>query len=532
MASGAPSDPAAVVGVRGLRKSYPAVLALDDINLDLRGAEVHAICGENGAGKTTLIRILSGAERPDGGVLLIDGATVDLPTPLAAHARGISTIYQELNLTPQLSAAENIFAGHLPRRSGFFVDWPALRARSREVLLRLGANFDAGARVGDLSIAQRQLVEISKALVRSSRVIIMDEPTASLSAAETAAFLGIVRRLRADGLAVLYVSHRLEEVFGIADRITVLRDGRQVASVDASDSSPADVVRFMVGRDLKHRAHQAVLPSASKPALEVRHLSSGGVFQDVSFEVMPGEIVGMYGLIGAGRTEVARAVFGLDPHESGEVNVGGTVIPRNAPRAAMRAGLIYASEDRKGIGLVLGLAVEENICMASLDKVGSHGLWSRTRARALARTFIRRLDIRPPDPAASVRSLSGGNQQKVVLAKWLATEPRVLILDEPTRGIDVGAKSEIYAIIGEMAVEGHAVVVISSELTELLAVTHRILVMRDGHLVGALDRDHATEEAVMSLATGLSGNQAPVSAIAGRPTPGPSSGPAPRSTET
>ena len=508
-----------MLAVRQLRKSYPAVLALDGINVALRTGEIHALCGENGAGKTTLIRVLSGAEQPDSGTLLFDGAPTRLPTPLAAHARGISTIYQELNLTPQLSVAENIFAGHLPRRAGLFVDWAALRQRSAEVLARLGANFDATALVGDLSIAQRQLVEISKALVRSSRVIIMDEPTASLSSTETAALLRIVRRLRSEGLAVLYVSHRLEEVFAIADRITVLRDGRQVASVLATASSPPEIVRFMVGRDLKLGGQPAALPLAAEPALEVKRLSTAGVFMDVSFEVMPGEIVGVYGLIGAGRTEVARAIFGLDPREEGEVRVAGTLIPPDAPWEAMRAGLVYTSEDRKGIGLILGLPVEENICLAALDRVGSHGFWSRRRARALARTLIKRLDIRPPEPTARARSLSGGNQQKVVLAKWLALEPRVLLLDEPTRGVDVGAKGEIYGIIREMVAGGHAVVVISSELAELLAVSHRILVMRDGRLVGGLDREHAKEEALLSLATGLKSREMPQGAAA-QPTPG------------
>lgn len=531
MTSGAPPEPVAVLGVQGVRKSYSAVLALTDIDLDLRAGEIHAVCGENGAGKTTLIRILSGAERPDAGAILMDGAAVELATPLAAHARGVRTIYQELNLTPQLSVAENIFAGDLPRRAGCFVDWAALHRRSDAVLRSVGAGFDPGAPVGDLSIAQRQLVEICKALVRSSRVIIMDEPTASLSSTETAALLRIVRRLRADGLAVLYVSHRLEEVFGIADRITVLRDGRQVASVEAAETSPAEIVRFMIGRDFAPGVAPTAAPIASNPALEVRHLSTAGVFMDVSFSVMPGEIVGIYGLIGAGRTEVARAIFGLDPRERGEVRVGGTVIPANAPWAAMRAGLVYASEDRKGVGLVLGLPMEENICLASLDRVGWHGVWRRARARALAGTLIGRLDIRPPDPMAATRSLSGGNQQKVVLAKWLATKPQVLLLDEPTRGIDVGAKAEIYAIIRELVSEGRAVVVISSELAELLAASHRILVMRDGSIVGAIDRENATEEALLSLATGVNAGTAPALATTDHPTPQAARGPGASTTE-
>lgn len=492
-----------LLDLREITKDFPGVRALDGISLDVRPGEIHAICGENGAGKSTLMKILAGAERADHGEIRMDGEVVHVVSPVEAHRVGISMIYQELNLTPQLSVSENVYAGALPRRAGVFVDWGLLHRLTSVALQRMGANFSSRSLVGDLSVAQRQLVEIAKALIRSSRVLIMDEPTASLTPFETDRLLALIRGLRAQGLSILYVSHRLEEVFSIADRITVLRDGRLVSTQAAADTSPRGIVRLMVGRDVTVGVETPPLAHDERIALDVRGLRRRGVFEDVTFQVRVGEIVGMYGLIGSGRTECARAIFGLDPYDGGEVRIDGQRLPPERPWAALEHGLAYASEDRKGLGLVLLLPVGANIAMAALDACARGPFSDERRETALADDIISRLDVRPANASILARQLSGGNQQKVVIGKWLATAPSVLLLDEPTRGVDVGAKHEIYLRIAELAAEGRAVVVISSELPELLVVPHRVLVMRDGRLVGELARGEVSEESLMGLATGV-----------------------------
>lgn len=492
-----------ILAVRGIGRTYSGVVALDDVSIDLLPGEVHAVCGENGAGKTTLMRILAGATQPDTGTIELDGETRTIRDPIGARQLGIGMIHQELDLTPQLSVAENVHAGTYPRRLGILVDRRRMFHGTHRVFERLGVHLDPRTQVGALSIAQRQLVEIAKALVRSSRILIMDEPTASLSRSETEGLLRVVRDLRGAGLSVLYVSHRLEEVMRVSDRVTVLRDGRLVGTVATAATSTQGLVRMMVGRDVRIGTAPRPVPDEAPDALRVSALSNPGVFQDVSLRVRQGEILGLYGLVGAGRTEIARALFGLDPRPAGTVHVGGSEVRPGSPQAALAAGLAYASEDRKGLGLILSASVEENLNLAAADRVSVAGAWIGARSRRLARELIGRLDVRPPEPSTPARSLSGGNQQKVVIGKWLATRPRAIIFDEPTRGVDIGAKQEIYARIRELAAEGAGVVVISSELLELLEVPHRICVVRNGRIVAETTREEATEERLMAWATGV-----------------------------
>lgn len=486
--------------VKGLSKSFPGVQALDRISLELLPRDIHAVCGENGAGKSTLMNILSGAQSPDSGEILLDGSPVLFSSPVDAYRLGISMIHQEVSLTPQLTVAENVFSGILPTRYGTFVNWRRLIGETDAVMKRLGTDFDGLAVVSDLSPAQRQQVEIAKALVRSSRILILDEPTAALTPHETASLFKIIRQLRDDGLGILYVSHRLEEIFGLADRITVLRDGKLVSTSPISQTNTDEVVRQMIGRELIE-LEQPRTSAGRDTVLTVRHLTSRGSFEDVDFQVRAGEIVGMYGLVGSGRTEVARAIFGLDARTSGTVLVGDHVVPAE-PWAAMASGVVYASEDRKSLGLVLGQTVQDNISLPVLDRQRVGVFWVAARARDLARESVRLLDIRPPRIGTIVRNLSGGNQQKVVLAKCLSIKPRIALFDEPTRGVDVGAKREIYALLRRLADNGMAVVFISSDLPEHLIVPDRVLVMRAGRIVGEVSREVASEERLMRLATG------------------------------
>ncbi|MDQ2960204.1 MAG: sugar ABC transporter ATP-binding protein, partial [Candidatus Dormibacteraeota bacterium] len=469
------------------------------VSLELMPGEVHAVCGENGAGKSTLMRLLVGVDQPDAGELVWEGTPTTIDSPAHASALGISMVHQELHLTPQLSVGENVYAGALPRRAGVLVSWRQMHRDTDAALKRLGAPFRSRDEVATLKIAHRQLVEIAKALVRASRVLILDEPTASLTRVETDALLDVVRSLRREGLATLYVSHRLEEVLAVADRVSILRDGKLVGTRHRSEVTQDDLIRLMVGR-------QVTLGAAPPPVLddrlrlEVRSLTSQGVFRDVSFTARSGEIVGLYGLIGSGRTELARAVFGLDTFEGGEVLVDGRALPSRRPWRSRQAGLVYTSEDRKAVGLILPMSIRDNIAVPNLHRLSRHGLMRPAAERALAESLVAQLHIRPPDPERPVRQLSGGNQQKIALGKWLATDPSVLLLDEPTRGIDIGAKEEVYELIRSLARQGRSIVFISSELPEMLNLPHRVLVMREGRLVGQLNRGQATEEALMALA--------------------------------
>ncbi len=490
-----------VLALRGVSKSFGAVRALREVSLELFAGEAHALAGENGAGKSTLVKTLSGVHRPDEGEILLDGAPVEFGGPAAAQEAGVAVIYQEPTLFPDLSVAENIFMGRQPRAGFGRIDRRAMREESAALFKRLGVALDPGRPARGLSIADQQLVEIAKALSREARVLIMDEPTAALSGNEVARLFNVVKALREHGCAVLFISHRLDEIFELCQRVTTLRDGAWVASEHISGLTPDDLVRRMVGRDL-----DALYPkqetTPGEVALTVGRLTREGVFTDVSFEVRRGEIVALAGLVGAGRSEVARAVFGVDRWDAGSVEVGGRRLPAGSPTAAMAAGLALVPEDRRQQGLVMDLSIERNIGLTGLRSVRRGPVISRAAERDRARDWATRLQLKFTRLGDAVNVLSGGNQQKVVLAKWLATDPAVLIVDEPTRGIDIGTKAEVHRLLSELAGRGIAILMISSDLPEVLGMADRVLVMHEGRLTAEIPRERATEENVMSAATG------------------------------
>ncbi|MFE9002185.1 sugar ABC transporter ATP-binding protein [Streptomyces sp. NPDC007875] len=494
-----------VLALEGVNKSFGAVRALRDVSLELFAGEAHALAGENGAGKSTLIKALAGVHRPDSGRVLLDGEPVVFHGPADARDVGIAVIYQEPTLFPDLSIAENIFMGRQPRRALGRIDHKAVRTSTAALMARLGVELDPDRPARGLSIADQQIVEIAKALSFDARVLIMDEPTAALTGSETARLFSVVETLRAEGAAVLFISHRLEEIFELCQRVTILRDGRWVASEPLTELTQDDLVRRMVGRDLAE-LYPKQDSRVGETALSVRRLTREGVFRDVSFEVRRGEIVALAGLVGAGRTEVAQAVFGVDRADAGEVRVDGTVLRPGSPTAAMDAGLALVPEDRRQRGLVMEMSIERNIGLTGLDRLGRAGLVQRTRERGRATDWAVRLQLKYGSLADHVGVLSGGNQQKVVLAKWLATEPTVLIVDEPTRGIDVGTKAEVHRLLSSLAADGLAVLMISSDLPEVLGMADRVLVMHEGRLVAEIPRAEATEESVMAAATGLTGD--------------------------
>ena len=489
----------AVLRMTGISKTFPGIKALTDVDLTVRAGEVHAIVGENGAGKSTLMKILSGLYQPDTGTIELDGRPVRISGPIDARRRGIGMVYQELNLVPDLSVEENIMLGATPRKAGF-VDRKALRARATEVLAELGTRIEPSDIVGTLSVSQQQIVEIAKAYASSPRIIVLDEPTSALSELEAQALFRVIERMRSAGIAIIYISHRLREVIELADEVTVLRDGRLIETRSAEGITAADMIRLMVGRDLTD-----VFPKREVEigdvVLEVDGLSRAGAFEDVSFTVRAGEIVGLAGFVGAGRTEVARAIFGLDRPDAGTIKVGGVERTIHAPRDGVAAKIAYVPEDRKRDGLVPELTVKDNISLAILDRISTAGWIRAGEEKKLARAKATELGVNPPVIERKVNTFSGGNQQKVVFAKWLATQPEVLILDEPTRGVDVGAKADIHTIVGELAAQGVAILMISSELPEVLAVSDRIVVLHEGRLTAVLDRG-ATEQDVMRAATG------------------------------
>jgi rhamnose transport system ATP-binding protein len=482
-------------------KSYGAVRALRDGTIALRPGEVRALMGENGAGKSTLVKLLGGVARLDDGVMRVDGEPVDFHSPHDARDAGIAVIYQEPTLFPDLSIAENVVMGFHPLGGLRRIDRGAMRKRVQGLLDRLGVRLDPDSPVRGLSIADQQIVEIAKALSFDARVLIMDEPTAALSGPEVERLFGVVRTLREDGAAILFISHRLDEVFTICDTVTVMRDGAVVHDARIADMTPDEMVRRMVGRELS-----AMFPKqdteVGRPVLKVDRLTREGVFFDVSFEVRAGEIVALAGLVGAGRSEVARAIFGIDRADAGSVEMLGRALPRAKPTAAMDAGIAFVPEDRRQQGLVLDLSIERNATITRMQSLSRAGL-IRGRAEAgLAREWATRLQLKFHRLSDPVGFLSGGNQQKVVLAKWLATEPTLLIVDEPTRGIDVGTKAEVHRLMSELAASGLAVLMISSELPEVLGMADRVLVMHEGRLTAELSRDEADEESVMRAATG------------------------------
>ncbi len=488
--------------MRHISKQYPGVRALDDVSLTVGVGEVHALLGENGAGKSTLMKILAGAQSRDGGEILIGGKAVSIDGPQKAMDLGISIIYQEFNLVPYLSAGENIFLGREPRAAlPGIVDFKTLYREAQKVIDRLGVRMDARTPVNRLSIAQQQMVEIAKATSRKARIIVMDEPSATLTDHELNALFGLIRQLKGEGVSIVYISHRLEEVFEVCDRATIMRDGRAIATKDVADLTRDEIIRLMVGRELKEAIPKVVAPIGA-PALTVRGLNRKGVLHDISFEVRQGEVLGLAGLVGAGRTETARAIFGADPIDSGVIEVFGKPVKIRSPQEAIRHGIGLVTEDRKQQGLVLGMAVRENNTLANLDLLSTLGFIRRREEREVAEKYRTDLAIKTPSIEQAVQNLSGGNQQKVVLAKWLYTGSKILIFDEPTRGIDVGAKSEIYKLMNGLAAQGVAIIMISSELPEILGMSDRILVMHEGRIAGELSRAEANQERIMQLATG------------------------------
>ena len=496
-----PSD--LLVRMEGIDKSFPGVQALADARFELRPGEVHALVGENGAGKSTLMKVLSGIYREDAGTIWYKGQEVDIPNPRAGLDLGISMIHQELVLAPHLTVAQNIFMGREPRgRLAFVVDDKRQVEQTAELIERLHLRLDPKAKVKDLKVAQQQMVSIAQALSVDASVLIMDEPTAALTNTEIDELFRIIRTLTSQGVGVVHISHRLEELRQISDRVTVMRDGRHVATVETAATSIDDIISMMVGRTIYEEAPQVPEQADESVVLEVRGLSRGRAVRDVSFQLRRGEILGVAGLVGAGRTELGRLIFGADPKDAGEILVGGQVVDIGSPADAVSHGISYLSEDRKRYGLALGLDVETNVAMASYRRFRrALGQINTRLTRRVAEQRIEELAIKTPSVRQKARNLSGGTQQKVVVAKWLTAETEILIFDEPTRGIDVGAKQEIYHLLNQLASEGKSIIMISSELPEILRMSHRIIVMCEGRLTGELSAAEADQERIMTLAT-------------------------------
>lgn len=492
-----------IIAIQHLNKSFPGVRALNDCQFELAAGEVHALMGENGAGKSTLMKVLAGVYQKDSGEIRIDGQEVEISSPRAAQGLGIGIIHQELNLMNHLSVAQNIFIGREPRgRFGVFIDKQKMDQDTQKIFDRLNLNLDPRTPVGDLTVARQQMVEIAKALSFDSRVLIMDEPTAALNNAEIEDLFRIIRQLKAQGVGIVYISHKMDELKQISDRVTVMRDGQYVATVPTAATSMDSIISMMVGRSLFESEGPVAPAIHPEVVLEVRHLNRGRTIKDVNFVVRKGEILGFAGLMGAGRTEVARAVFGADKVDSGEIWVRGEKVSIQTPSDAVKSGIGYLSEDRKHFGLAIGMDVESNIVLASMQRFLSLNFFlKRPVIRDTADNFVKQLGIKTPSVSQKVALLSGGNQQKIVIAKWLVRDCEILIFDEPTRGIDVGAKSEIYKLLNALAAQGRAIVMISSELPEVLRLSHRILVMCEGRVTGEMPARGATQEKIMQLAT-------------------------------
>jgi simple sugar transport system ATP-binding protein len=487
----------------GIRKEFPGVLALDDVDFRMFPGEVHALMGENGAGKSTLIKVLTGVHGIEAGTIALDGKPVAFAGPFEAQRAGVSTVYQEVNLCPNLSVAENIFIGREPRRFGR-IHWAEMKRRAEVLLARLDLRLDVSAELSTQSIAVQQMVAIARALDVSAQVLVLDEPTSSLDAGEVEQLLKVVRSLRDDGMAVLFVSHFIDQVFAIADRMTVLRNGKLVGEYLTADITQVDLVTKMIGKelavldDLEDSAHNRADVGLAPVLLRADGLARKGGIAPFSLEIRAGEVVGLAGLLGSGRTELARLLFGADHADSGSLEVDGSTVSMRTPRAGMDHRVAFCPEDRKTDGLVGELTVRENIVLALQAARGWARPLSRRRQDELAARYIETLDIRPAAPEALVRNLSGGNQQKVLLARWLITEPRLLILDEPTRGIDIGAKTEIQRLVAELSDGGMAVLFISAELEEVLRLSHRVAVLRDRKVVAHLDNESLTAEQIMA----------------------------------
>jgi ribose transport system ATP-binding protein len=493
--------------MEGISKAFPGVQALDEVDFEVAAGEVVALVGENGAGKSTLMKILCGAYRRDAGRILLNGKEVDIESPHHAQELSISIIYQEFNLTPNQTAAANIYISREPRQRGLgrlfnLVDRRRMEQAAQEHLALVGARVPATALIKDLSVAEQQMVEVAKALAVEAQIIIMDEPTSALGEDEVETLFGIIQTLKTEGIAIIFITHRLEEVLRIADRVVVLRDGKRVGGMPIAEATPEEIIRLMVGRELLVEIFHKEEAEIGAPLLEVRGLTGRGNVKDISFTLRTGEILGFAGLVGAGRTEAVRLIFGADRKVAGEILIEGEPVRINSPVEAVEAGLALVPEDRGLQGLVLMLPVQENIVLPTLQEHARAGWVNRSELRGTAQQYVDRLTIRTPHLQQKAMYLSGGNQQKVVLAKWLASNPKVLIMDEPTRGIDVGAKAEVHALMSKLAQTGIGIIMISSELPEILGMSDRILVMSEGRVAAILDHDEATQEKIMAYASG------------------------------
>jgi ribose transport system ATP-binding protein len=488
--------------MQGIEKSFAGVPALSGARLAVGRSEVHALIGQNGAGKSTLIKVLTGAHRRDAGSILLDGQAVEPGSPQEAQRLGISTIYQEINLVPYRSVAENVFLGREPRHFGF-IDWRRVHAETTALLGRFGIDIDVRRALGDYNIAVQQMVAIARAVSFDSKLVVMDEPTSSLDEREVAILFNVIRQLKASGVSVVFVSHRLDELYAVCDRVTVMRDGRTVAERAMRDIGRLELVATMLGRDLAEvKSHGATgfggaHRTGRESLLAASGLRSGSRLRDASLDLRRGEIVGLAGLLGSGRTELARVLFGADAPEAGELRLGGTSVRFTAPADAIRAGIGFCSEDRKTEGIIPDMSVRENLTLALLPALARAGIVDRNRQQEIVDRFVRRLGIKCASTDQKIRELSGGNQQKVLLARWLCLDPRVLLLDEPTRGIDVGAKAEIQSLIRELAEQGLGVLMISSEIEELVEGADRVFVLRDGRTVAELDGGAISEPAIL-----------------------------------
>ncbi|TDK41183.1 sugar ABC transporter ATP-binding protein [Antarcticimicrobium luteum] len=499
------TDQTPVLRLEGIVKTFPGVRALDDVSLTVLPGEVHALMGENGAGKSTLMKVLGGIYQPDEGQIIVGERPAVMTSPLEAKAKGIVFIHQELSLAEELSVAENIYLGELPRKRFGLVDWETLYTRTNAILEKLKVRFDARTRVGDLSIANQQMVEIARALTVDAKAVIFDEPTASLTDAEKVVLFDVIADLQSQGVGIIYISHRMEEIFRITDRISVLRDGTYRGTLNTRETDEEAITQLMIGRklDLSRNASHHELGDV---ALEVRGLSCGRLYQDVSFEVRRGEVVGFYGLVGAGRTEIAETLFGLRDPSSGTILLDGEEVQIDSPHDAIQRGISLVPEDRKGQGLVLGMNCRDNMTLPQVDDLKAGPFVAEGSEIAIFDQYRDRLDIRTPGWKQLVGNLSGGNQQKIVIGKWLSMHPNVLIVDEPTRGIDVGSKSEIHNLIRELATQGYAVIVISSEMPEVLHVSDRIVAMYSGRIMRTFTSDEVTEDNLIQAISGISGD--------------------------
>jgi ABC-type sugar transport system ATPase subunit len=491
--------------MQGISKSYDGTRALREVDFSATIGEVHAIVGENGAGKTTLVKILAGALQRDTGKILLDGKQVELLTPLSARRLGIRAVYQEFSLAPHLTVTENILMGEMPTgRLKWWVDWPKAHRRAEEILQEIGfTDINVRTLVSRLSVSHQQMVEIAKAVAESPRILILDEPSAVLSQKELQRLFALIQTLKKKSTLILYISHRLDEVFEVADRITVLKDGELVGTVHSQETDQGQLIKMMVGRTLgEFYPNRHTKPG--EEILAVKGLSREGSFADISFSLARGEILGLFGLVGSGRTQVARCIFGAEPPTSGEIHLEGKLIGAKSPHDAVKAGIVLLTEDRKRDGLVLSCSIRDNISLATMDQVSRWGFLNRQQQDVQVQSEVKELDIRPPQIERLVRQLSGGNQQKVALAKWLLSQAKVLILDEPTRGVDVGTKVELYHIVADLAERGVGILFISSELPEILGMSDRALVMREGRLVGEFTKAQASEERLLACAAGVS----------------------------